>query len=225
MTIQLSCGCGKKYQVPDEYAGKRTKCKACGAVHVVPEPEPIAAEVVEEDEEVITAAVAEEDETEVIPAVAAEEDDPEVITAVVAEDDKRKPDRPRDRGDRDDEDRDGRRGEGKKRKRRPSRAANSLAEQYMAEARENMRREELRALGVRRGDDDKSWTLGGVHITAGVISGATLLIVGLLCIVLIAIFKDDEEVFLGPRIFIGAIGCTVVGIGTLVKSIFFGEED
>jgi hypothetical protein len=212
MAIELSCGCGKRYQIPDEHAGKKTRCKACGAVHVVPEPV-MEAEVVEEDDEVIT-------------AVAAEEDDTEVITAVVAEeDDKRKPDRGSGRRGRDDEDRDSRRGDQKKRKRGSNRAANSLADQYMAEARENMRRDELRATAGRRGEKDQSWTLGGVHITAGVIGGATMLIFGLLCILLIVIFKDDEEVFLGPRIFIGAIGCTVLGIGTLVKSIFFGEED
>jgi hypothetical protein len=29
---------------------------------------------------------------------------------------------------------------------------------------------------------------------------------------------------IGPRIFIGAIVCTALGIGTLAKSLFFEEE-
>lgn len=39
MSIVFNCGCGKKYQVADNHAGKRTKCPACGQVLKVPEPE------------------------------------------------------------------------------------------------------------------------------------------------------------------------------------------
>lgn len=204
MTIQLSCGCGRRYQIEDEHAGKKTKCKACGATHVIPHPEP---------EEEIIAAVAEED-PEVITAVAADEE--EVVTAVEVEEDDRKPARGREEG-----------GKRKKpRRRRPARDEDGpLSRMYMAEAGGGTRRDSLRALPSRRGDDDSGWTIGGLHITAGVITGATMLLLGLLCMGLIAIFKNDEEVFLGPRIFIGAIVCTVVGIATLAKSIFFGEED
>jgi hypothetical protein len=215
MTIQLNCGCGRRYQIGDEHAGKKTKCKACGAVHVIPNPEP---------EEVFVGVV--EDDTEVVDAIEVDDDKTEVMTAIeVEEDEKRTTARRPPRRDPDDEDRDSRRDDGKKRKRRPNRAANSLADQYMAEARGNMRREELRATAGWREDDDQSWTIGGLHITAGVISGAVLILLGLMCIVFIAIFKDDEDIVIGPRIFIGAIVCTVIGIGTLVKSLFFGEED
>lgn len=36
MTIPVQCQCGARYTVKDEYAGKKGKCKKCGAVFVVP---------------------------------------------------------------------------------------------------------------------------------------------------------------------------------------------
>lgn len=213
MTIQLNCGCGRRYQIGDEHAGKKTKCKACGAVHVIPNPEPeeVFVGVVEDDTEVVDAIEIDDDETEVMPAIEVEEDE------------KRPPARRPPRRDPDD-DGDNKRG-GKKQRRPSGDDGGPLSRQYMAEARESMRRDELRATGGRREDDDQSWTIGGLHITAGVISGAVLILIGLTCIVFIAIFKDDEDIVIGPRIFIGAIVCTVLGIGTLVKSLFFGEEE
>jgi hypothetical protein len=145
MTIQLNCGCGRRYQIGDEHAGKKTKCKACGAVHVIPNPEP---------EEVGVG-----DDTEVVDAIELDDDQTEVMTAL--EDD---------------------RGGGKKRKGRPAGdESGPVSRQYTAEAREKPRRDELRATAGRRGD--------GARLSAGVIAGATLLILGLLAIVLIAIFK------------------------------------
>lgn len=38
MTIAFACPCGKSFQVPEQYAGKRTKCSACGSPLVVPTP-------------------------------------------------------------------------------------------------------------------------------------------------------------------------------------------
>ena len=35
--IQLQCKCGKRYTVSDKFAGKRTRCKACSTVLVIPE--------------------------------------------------------------------------------------------------------------------------------------------------------------------------------------------
>jgi hypothetical protein len=41
MLIEVTCDtCGKKYRVREELAGRRAKCKACGAVLLVPPPEP-----------------------------------------------------------------------------------------------------------------------------------------------------------------------------------------
>lgn len=36
MSIGATCGCGKKYALADALAGKKVKCKECGAVFVVP---------------------------------------------------------------------------------------------------------------------------------------------------------------------------------------------
>ena len=36
MPIAFECGCGKSYSVPDDLAGRKTKCTACGVSLVVP---------------------------------------------------------------------------------------------------------------------------------------------------------------------------------------------
>lgn len=39
--IRFSCSkCNHEYRVPDEYAGKRARCKRCKNVNVIPELEP-----------------------------------------------------------------------------------------------------------------------------------------------------------------------------------------
>lgn len=44
MPIEVQCGgCGKRYNVGDQFAGKKAKCKNCGAVMVVPQPVPVEA--------------------------------------------------------------------------------------------------------------------------------------------------------------------------------------
>ena len=30
MTIQVTCACGKSYNIKDEFGGKKTKCDECG---------------------------------------------------------------------------------------------------------------------------------------------------------------------------------------------------
>jgi hypothetical protein len=42
MSISFACGqCGKDYEVPDELAGRRVRCKACGTVMRLPEASPL----------------------------------------------------------------------------------------------------------------------------------------------------------------------------------------
>lgn len=40
MSISFACECGKTFNVAEEYAGKRTKCPACGVELTFPESEP-----------------------------------------------------------------------------------------------------------------------------------------------------------------------------------------
>jgi len=40
MAIEYRCCCGKTLKIPDEHAGKKTKCPACGASFVIPKPDP-----------------------------------------------------------------------------------------------------------------------------------------------------------------------------------------
>lgn len=40
--IQFKCSqCARKYQVKDEYAGKRVKCKACETINTIPAAKPV----------------------------------------------------------------------------------------------------------------------------------------------------------------------------------------
>jgi hypothetical protein len=41
MPITFDCPCGKTLRVPDEHAGRRAKCPACGAVVPIPGPDPV----------------------------------------------------------------------------------------------------------------------------------------------------------------------------------------
>src|SRR5207248_2015992 len=43
MAISFSCGtCGKPYKVDERFAGKKAKCRACGAINKIPGNEPHA---------------------------------------------------------------------------------------------------------------------------------------------------------------------------------------
>jgi hypothetical protein len=49
MSIQFACECGKQFSVKDEFAGKRTKCPACGGALTVPMPATEPDDLSEED--------------------------------------------------------------------------------------------------------------------------------------------------------------------------------
>jgi hypothetical protein len=42
-TIEVTCGCGKVLKAPAAFAGKKGRCKACGAKLLIPDPTPLAA--------------------------------------------------------------------------------------------------------------------------------------------------------------------------------------
>ena len=51
--IRVTCKCGKSIEVPDQFAGKTGKCKACGTAVLVPfvsEPEPVFAALAGDDD-------------------------------------------------------------------------------------------------------------------------------------------------------------------------------
>src|SRR5262245_29051268 len=45
MPIFFSCGCGEKYRVQEELAGKKVRCRQCGELLIVPLAEPKVADV------------------------------------------------------------------------------------------------------------------------------------------------------------------------------------
>lgn len=50
MPIEVTCdGCGARFKAPDTAAGKKGKCKKCGAVITIPVPEPVGAPAEEDD--------------------------------------------------------------------------------------------------------------------------------------------------------------------------------
>ncbi len=50
MPIDVTCdGCGARFKAPDAAAGKKGKCKKCGAVIAVPVPEPVPAAASDDD--------------------------------------------------------------------------------------------------------------------------------------------------------------------------------
>src|SRR5947209_7789757 len=60
MTIPLSCACGARYQIRDEFAGRRTKCRKCGRGLGVPNSDGPLDVVLVEEEPVLLAEVVEE---------------------------------------------------------------------------------------------------------------------------------------------------------------------
>ncbi len=43
MSLEFECGqCGKSFSVPEKFAGKQSRCKQCGAVFIIPHPQPAA---------------------------------------------------------------------------------------------------------------------------------------------------------------------------------------
>lgn len=67
MPISFACGCGKTFTVADQYAGKRTKCTACGQPVVVPTPAPTPAADEPADEDAAFRALSEGPDPEPAP--------------------------------------------------------------------------------------------------------------------------------------------------------------
>jgi DNA-directed RNA polymerase subunit RPC12/RpoP len=193
MAIPFACPCGRALKVADDYAGKRVRCPACGAAVLVPAQEPAGA-----DFELV------------------EDDPPGAVTPA------RPPARP---GPPDAGGDPKRKTKGTRRKAKRRSAGGPLSRMYDAQAREQLRRDDARAraAGTWNRDEEGGWTLFGVHVTAGVLSGAGMLFTGLLATLVIALFRDQW--MLHPRVYIASVGCTTLGGIVLIKGLFFGEED
>jgi len=194
MPITLACECGRQFKIADEQAGKRAKCPTCGVTQDVPSQEDIVTDL-----EVVADGPPESEN----PAASA--DPPDAGIAAAIGNDKKKTKK-------------------KRKKRLSSDEDGPMTRMFMEQARAQQRKEELLAsAGSSRDSDDEGWTMFGVHLTAGVVSGAGLLLTGILAMIVIALLPPD--VIPKPRLFIAAfVGITLGGI-TLIKSIFFGEED
>jgi hypothetical protein len=67
-------------------------------------------------------------------------------------------------------------------------------------------------------------TLFGIHLTAGVIGGFSMLVLGILAIIMIKLAPEHGRLA-SPRTFYVAIVFTGMGALLLVKSLFFGSEE
>lgn len=67
MPVEFACECGKSFKVADEYAGKRTKCTACGQPVVVPTPVDAPVSEDESAEDAALRALTEGDDPEPAP--------------------------------------------------------------------------------------------------------------------------------------------------------------
>lgn len=146
MSIQFPCDCGQQLKVGDEYAGKKARCAACGAVTVVPDPD-----------------------FEYVNEPAAERDRPPAVKRAVAYQADEDDDRPRRRRSRADEDYDDEDDRPRRRSRperdEPRRTTAAMdddeekrkhARQLMKKARKRLREEERER--SRGSTDHWSWS-------------------------------------------------------------------
>lgn len=104
MPVVLSCSCGKKLRVPDEYLGKRIKCPGCGKglLATAPDDEPEEEERPEPKSRIRKDAPA----PKRAPAKLSREEDDRPRRRNTRDDDEDEDERPRRRAARDDEDED-----------------------------------------------------------------------------------------------------------------------
>ena len=111
----------------------------------------------------------------------------------------------------------------RKKKRRPADEEGPTARAYMREAEARLRRDDERERNRKREDGD-GYTFGGVHVTAGVVMGGTLLAVGLVALAALLLARAGGNPA-SPRLYAAAAIGTVLGALTLVKALLFGVED
>jgi hypothetical protein len=101
----------------------------------------------------------------------------------------------------------------------------SLAGQYLARARAEMKRDEILAASAGGTDESGGWTMFGIHVTAGVLAGTGMVFIGILGFIALAVFHKDFSGVLNVRVLAGAGACTAIGAFTLIRSLVYGQED
>lgn len=196
MAIAFACACGKKLAAKDEFAGKKTKCPGCGVLNRIPVPEPEVIEVA--DIEVIEDEVAEP-----VEAVAAT---PPAVKASAPSTTSVKTKKKAKKTKQDDE-------------------RGAMARMYMEHAEKDFKAKEKRRKAAPSWgrDEDGGFMMFGVHLSAGVIGAASMLLLGIIAMIVVGFFPSIAG--RDYRIMLGAIGCTAGGAIGLIKTVFFGEED
>jgi hypothetical protein len=250
MPIEFACGCGRRLRVTDEHAGKLARCPACRGVAQVPALQPAKSDpgfaagsparkpaenpAAEDAAEEVGLELVEEDDSE---------HDEEVDLEVVEEgtpppaddyweleevkgsppagktaDASTPPDAPAGGA--------GAKGERprKKRKKSPPEREKGMAGAYMSAARSQMEMEDKERNRLRRARGN-GLTFLNVHVTAGVVGGASMLVSGLVCLAVLGICLANNIMIYNPRIVIGAVVYTAIGAFTLVRALVFGQED
>jgi hypothetical protein len=71
-------------------------------------------------------------------------------------------------------------------------------------------------------DGEGGFLMFGVHFSATTLAGASMLVMGIICVIYIALFPAIAQDY---TIMYGAIVCSAMGAITLIKAVFYGEED
>ncbi len=205
MAIEFKCVCGKKLALKDEHAGRKAKCPACGEINRVPVAL-LEVEVLEVEVEFLEEGAAQPSEStqQIRPApLAAATVAPaavQVLEEKPAQKEKRK------KVDKIKEDR------------------GEMARMYFSHAEKDLKKRRRNSKPPKWGSDqDGGYYVFGVALSAGTVTGASMLLVGLLSMITVALFPGIAV--RNYRIMIGAVACTALGAITLGNAVFFGQED
>ncbi len=217
MPVEFACPCGHTLRAPDRFAGKLVRCPSCRKPVRV-----LGSQTSDGGLEL----VADEDGPRLARGKPGREvagQDPPARRRPAAA----APPEPGDAADGGERERPRRR---RKRKGRDATEDKAAALLYMGKsAAELLSDLEHEREGKRGGGElgrllASGVTVFGVHITGGVILGTLLLIIGLVDLAAVGIATSQGRA-VNPRMLIGGLVCTAIGVFALVRSLLFGQED
>jgi hypothetical protein len=223
MPIEFVCGCGRRLRVADQHAGKLARCPACRGLAQIPAALATGGELGFAEENRRPQLDADDIGIELV-----EDDAPE------AADDYWQLGEPKGDGSAavtpspppaspPDAESSGSRRE-KRTKQRPARQESGVAGLYMDQARDQIARDEWRATPRHRGGG-RGLTLFGVHVSAGIITGAVMVFTGLLGLVVLALCGRRGLIAFNPRVFVAVVIYTAVGAVILTRGLVYGQEN